>query len=175
VIKFNGFIKKENIMSFLSRNGLVPWRDDFISNVEHEINGMLDKVLSKDFFEGMKDSGFPIADAYSNENHLYIQFPVAGVHPSDLEVYEEDGKLVVKGFIEKRSEDFKHHLKEWKRGAFKRMFKLPDNVEGDPHARLENGILTVAYSLVKEQEPETGVKKIEIEVNDRYKKVAKDS
>jgi HSP20 family protein len=147
----------------MKNNPFGLWRDDFFSNVEHEINSVLDKVFSKDFFEGVKDSGFPIADIYISDGKLNIIFPVAGVDPKDINISEKDGKLTISGFLEKRSEDATYHLSEWKRGAFSRTFNLPDNVDGDPEASVKNGVLTVVYNLITDI-PTEETKEIKIKV-----------
>ena len=63
---------------------------------------------------------------------------------------------------EKRREDATHHLKEWKRGAFSRKFRLPENVTGNPEATLKNGTLTVTYEFDEPPSVEDEVKKIEV-------------
>lgn len=144
------------------RNGLSPWRDDIFSGFEHKMNQMLDKMFGEDFFSGIKDSGFPIADAYTADGKLHIEFPVPQVDADNMEVSEKDGILTVKGFVEKRREDATHHLKEWKRGAFSRQFRLPENVVGDPEATLKNGTLLVTYMLEQPPPKEEVSKRIEV-------------
>jgi len=149
----------------MNKNSLTDWFDsEVFNNIEHQLNHALNTVFGQDFFDGLKDSGFPVADAYTVDGYLNIVLPVAGVDPKNINISEKDEILTIEGYTEKRSQDANHHLKEWKRGKFVRRFNLPEGLEGEPDASLKNGVLTVKYKLA-EPEPEVADEPKNIKIN----------
>jgi len=71
----------------------------------------------------------PALDIYQDKNNLYVEIPLIGVDPKNLEI----SILTIQGKKEEKKEvKEKDYLrKEIKKGAFRRVVKLPIEVKGN--------------------------------------------
>ena len=75
----------------------------------------------------------PAMDIYQDKNNLYVEIPLIGVNPKNLEISIDDNILTIQGKKEEKKEiKEKDYLrKEIKKGAFRRVVKLPMEVKGN--------------------------------------------
>ncbi len=75
----------------------------------------------------------PAMDIYQDKNNLYVEIPLIGVDPKNLEISIDDNILTIQGKKEEKKEvKEKDYLrKEIKKGAFRRVVKLPIEVKGN--------------------------------------------
>jgi HSP20 family protein len=102
-------------------------------------------------------------DVYQTKSDFIVQAPVAGVKPEELDVYTENGMLVIKGerknIEEKEEKDYFYQECYW--GSFSRKVSLPEDVDSSKiKASLKKGILTIE---IPKKKTKKNVKKIDIE------------
>jgi len=118
----------------------------------------------KDFSNFDLDYGFtfsPRVDISEYEDKINFEVELAGVKKEDVKILLEDNVLTVSG--EKRDlsqdkKDIKVLRNERYFGNFKRVFRLPDNINADGiEAKFEDGILTISVpkAEVKSQKEKT--------------------
>lgn len=102
------------------------------------------------------NSNYPKWDVYSTDDSYRIQASVPGVNPEDLkvEIFTDDTTRYVR-LSGQMSEEHQERgatwqVKELKRGAFSRVDPLPDGLDGDPEARIKDGIVTLCWAKPKE-------------------------
>ncbi len=109
----------------------------------------LDKFFEdEDFFPviPMRRTDFPAVDIAEDEKNVYVEMPVAGVKPSDVEISVEDEVLTVKGKTEEEKEEKKKNYwkREIRKGEFERAVLLPSEVKAQQaKAEFKNGMLKV--------------------------------
>jgi len=109
----------------------------------------LDKFFEdEDFFPviPIRRGDFPAVDMSEDEKNVYVEMPVAGVKPSDVEIVVENEVLTVKGKTEEEKEEKKKNYwrKEIRKGEFERSVLLPSEVKADQaKAEFKNGMLKV--------------------------------
>lgn len=104
-----------------------------------------------------------IADVYEEGDNIVVEMPVAGVDAEKLDIFVEDGRLVVRGSVEEKKEvkEDRYWRKEIRRGAFERSVALPVEVTLDKaEATYEKGILKVVLPKSERVKP----KKVKIRV-----------
>jgi len=107
----------------------------------------------------------PVVDIYQDKNNLYVEMPLVGVKPNDVEISIEDNILTVQGKSEEKKEvKEKDYLrKEIRKGAFRRVVKLPVAVKGDKAvAESESGMLKITIPKIAKAIPKA--KRIPIRV-----------
>jgi len=127
----------------------------------------LDPFDEMDHWFDWTSRGFtPAVDVWQDENNVYVESPLAGVDPKDVEVSVENDILVIQGKSEKKTEvdEKNYYRKEVRSGAFHRAVALPASVKADNvSAEFENGILKV--SLPKEERVKP--KKVEVRIKEK--------
>jgi len=75
----------------------------------------------------------PAVDIYQDKNNLYVEIPLIGVNPNDVEISIDDNILTIQGKKQEKKEvKEKDYLrKEIKKGDFRRVIKLPVEVKGN--------------------------------------------
>ena len=75
----------------------------------------------------------PALDIYQDKNNLYVEIPLIGVDPKNVEISIDDNILTIQGKKEEKKEvKEKDYLrKEIKKGNFRRVVKLPVEVKGN--------------------------------------------
>lgn len=122
-------------------------------NVNSEDQGYLNTdLLEKQdkLWWNIEDEGQLSVDIYRQDNELIVKAPIAGINPSDLEVYFDNDLLTIRGRREphtahKRVEYF---YRECFWGGFSRSIILPIEVEKNAiNAFLKDGILTITMPI----------------------------
>lgn len=110
----------------------------------------------------------PAVDIYQDKNNVYVEIPLAGIKPENVEISIEDDVLTVQGKSEEKKEiKEKDYLrKEIRRGAFRRVIKLPVEVKGEKAtAEFESGLLKITIPKITKAAPKA--KRIPIKVKNR--------
>lgn len=107
----------------------------------------------------------PAVDVYQDKDNLYVEIPLTGIKPEDVEISIEENILNISGKSEEKKEvKEKDYLrKEIRRGGFKRVIKLPVKVQEDKAAaEIVSGLLKITIPKVAKALPKT--KKIPIKI-----------
>lgn len=106
-----------------------------------------------------KNVEFPPVNMHSNEDQLYLTVELPGINPEELIINALEDTLYIQGErkIPKGDEEKKeivYHRRERKNGKFKRVFKLPFNVERDKiEAKYKDGILEISLPRLEREKP----------------------
>ena len=78
----------------------------------------------------------PAVDIYQDKDNLYVEIPLVGVKPENVEVSIEDNILTISGKSEDKKEikEKDYIRKEIRQGEFRRVIKLPVEVKEDKAA-----------------------------------------
>jgi len=88
----------------------------------------------------------PAVDIYQDKNNLYVELPLIGIKPKDVQISIENNILNVSGESQEKKEiKSKDYLrKEIRRGSFRKVVKLPIDVRsGKASAETTEGILKI--------------------------------
>ncbi len=111
-----------------------------------------------------KGGGFvPAVDVWQDDQNVYVECPLAGIDPKDVDVSVENDVLSIQGKTEKKSEvdEKEYYRKEVRRGSFHRSVPLPAAVDSAKvKAEFKNGVLNVVLPKEEKVKP----KKIDIAV-----------
>ncbi len=101
-------------------------------------------------------------DVYETDEKLVVKARTAGVNKEDLDVSISDGILTISGTLSSGDDHdaTNWHIQECYWGEFSRTLALPVSVKEDEvEAVLKDGVLTVAFSKIKQEQ----AKKIQIQ------------
>lgn len=107
----------------------------------------------------------PMMDVYQDKNNLYVEIPLPGVKPENVNISIEDNVLSISGKMEEKKElkETDYLRREVRKGSFRRVVKLPVEVKGDKaSAEFSNGVLKIA--VPKAAKPAAPSKRIPIKV-----------
>ena len=122
-------------------------------------------VVSDDDTWQESEEDFPgqlAVDVYETDEKLIIKARTAGVNKEDLDVSISDGILTISGTLSSGDDSnaTNWHVQECYWGQFSRTLALPVTVKEDEvEAVLKDGVLTVAFNKVKQEQ----AKKIQIQ------------
>jgi len=137
-------------------------RDSFISTFDK----MFDEVARTSFpelyqnlgVEPFGKSSYPKVNVISDNDSVLIEAELAGYTKNDIDIAVQDGVLTVSGKASQHAEHTDkavYLLRELKRSAFSRSFKLGDQLDvSDIDAKFNNGLLTITIQKLA-KEPET--------------------
>jgi HSP20 family protein len=153
-----------------TRNGLVPRRVDLFSEFSKEFDRISNEMFGAPFFKGVnKHKGYPLVDAIKKDDKLVLQYTVPGVKKDDLSVDimdDPDGSLlVVSGKLSDSYvfDEDEYHIRELSRQDFRRIVRLPDNLEDEnPQIDLCDGLLIVSFSLKNKEQSSQKVRRLKI-------------
>ena len=97
----------------------------------------------------------PQIDIYEKDGKLFIEMPLAGFKPENIDIEVKDRQLRISGKIDEEEEEKKknYYRKEIKKGSFERVIPLPKEVDEDKgEAKIEDGLLRVFFPLKEEKE-----------------------
>jgi HSP20 family protein len=100
-------------------------------------------------------------DVYETEEKLVVKARTAGVNKEDLDVSISDGILTISGTLSSGDDSaaINWHIQECYWGEFSRTLALPVAVKEDEvEAVLKDGVLTIGFSKVKQEQ----AKKIQV-------------
>ncbi len=93
----------------------------------------------------------PAIDIYQDKINLYVEFPLIGIKPKNVNISIKNNVLTIEGKTEEKKETKeKDYLrKEIRQGSFRRMIKLPVEVKGDKaNAESIDGMLQITIPKV---------------------------
>ena len=100
----------------------------------------------------------PAVDVYEDKDNVFVEAPLAGVSPKDVEITIENDILTVRGETKKESEvdEKNYYRKEVRSGSFQRSVALPSHVLGDKaKAESHDGMLKITIPKAEEAKPKT--------------------
>lgn len=119
--------------------------------------GEMERIFSEFPVGGMQ--GFsPVIDVYQDKDNVYVETPLAGVNPNDVDITIENDVLSIKGEVRKESEldDKEYYRKEIRSGSFYRSIALPTHVVADKaEAVSKDGMLTITIPKAPEAKPKS--------------------
>lgn len=124
----------------------------------------IDEIFNEFFEISKKEVGkYPLTDIYvdKTDGATYIEVALAGFDKNDIDVYIENGELVIRGKHKLKDEEEKNRVylqRDIAKRAFERKYKLVTNIE-NINATFENGILRIKLVPLKK---ENLIQKIEI-------------
>jgi HSP20 family protein len=94
----------------------------------------------------LEDEGQLTVDVYQTPTEIFVESPIAGVAPEDIDVSITPETVTIKGRRERerevREEDYVYQECYW--GRFSRSVVLPTEVDADAaKASIKNGVLTI--------------------------------
>jgi len=105
----------------------------------------------------------PAVDVYEKDGKMFVETPLAGVSPEDVEISIENDNLVIRGKSERKREvdEKNYYRKEVRYGSFYRSIPLPVGVKGESaKAVSEGGMLKI--EIPKADEEKKKVIKVEV-------------
>lgn len=117
----------------------------------------MDKFINE-FTPSLTKGFMPAVDIYQDKDNVYIESPLAGVEPKDIEISIENDVLSMQGNMEKKTEvdEKDYYRKEVRSGSFYRAVSLPTHVVGEEaKANYEKGILKITIPKAPEAKPKT--------------------
>ena len=156
-------------MSNLQRfEQMVPFRDDFFFPIEQEFNKLFNEMFgNKSLLNAVKgSSGYPKLDIYTENDKFFVKAAVAGVNPEDIKVeISPENVLSISGKQEcVKKDDTQYFVTELRKSVFKREVVLPEYLQGEPTAEVQNGMLTLSWDLPKPVLEKPKTKSIEVRV-----------
>lgn len=146
---------------------IFPSRSQFFMPIEQVINKVYDEMLSDRSLGSMIKSktGYPKLDIYTVGEDWIIECSCPGMESDQISVEiipdEKTGSRLINiaGSSVNETKDAQYLVKELTKSSFKRTIRLPDNIKGEPEAKLNNGILKLTF---KNPTPKNEKKLIEI-------------
>ena len=133
-------------------NTLVPmgWRVGRLDNVWSDMDRMMGAVLGGESKEAVDWA--PRLDLSETDSHFEVHLDLPGVSEDHLEIEFHEGHLSISGErIEATDEDDRSwHRVERRRGSFRRVIRLGDEVEADGvEAEYTDGVLKIVAPKVE--------------------------
>lgn len=143
-------------------------RENFFAPFEQMINKVYDDIASDSGLQALRNysrsSHYPKLDVLTFDNRYVIEAAIPGVKPEDIKVeilpYEggqpSSKMLKISGKMSRDyqySNTIEYSVKELRRSFFERSMLLPDDLEGDPEAVIDNGILRMTWGMPKSMQP----------------------
>jgi len=91
-----------------------------------------------------------------NEDNYTLIAEVPGMTEKDIDLEIKDGRMTLKGQVEKSQEKEEKHyrMREFSRRSFERSFRIGEGVDQDHiSAKLDSGVLTVVLPKKEEAKP----------------------
>ena len=142
---------------------LIPSREEFIFPMQKEIDKLFDVLFGPKNLPSLLNSvkshsGYPRLDIIKTNDTYRIEAAVPGVESTDLKVEILPGDnserlLRISGRMSKDylySNDIDYRHRELTRSKFQRVVSLPNEIQGDPEAIIQNGMLTLTWKLMKD-------------------------
>lgn len=130
--------------------------DDVSDNVPVQEPAVQQQAPQQQEWEEESDVPGQLAvDVYETEEKLVVKARTPGVNKQDLDVSISDGILTISGTLSSGddSEATQWHVQECYWGEFSRTLALPVQVkEEEVEAMLKDGVLTVSFSKVKQEQ-----------------------
>lgn len=135
-------------------------RNGLLFPIEQQFDRFFNSFFEDFLTPNMRDvcratTGYPKVDATSTESEFILRAAVPGVTRDNLKVEIEDSTLTLSGEMndEYRHDEENSHIRELHKSRFSRTIQLPENVEGDPEAKLKDGILELKWKTREAPKP----------------------
>jgi HSP20 family protein len=146
---------------FSSTNVLTN-RDNFIGTFDKMFDDMTRNSFPELFehlgVEPFGKAAYPKVNVISNDTSVLIEAELAGYKKDEIDISVQDGVLTISGKASQSTEqtdNVVYLLRELKRSAFSRSFKVGDQLDAsDVDAKFNNGLLTITIQKLT-KEPET--------------------
>ena len=105
----------------------------------------------------------PAVDVYEDENNVFVETPLPGIDPENVNISIENDVLTIEGSQEKKTEvdEKNYYRKEVRSGSFHRAVALPATVKSeDASADYEKGVLKIVIPKEERAKP----KKVKVNV-----------
>ncbi len=145
---------------------MLSHRDDFLFPIESQFNKLFDQFFAPNKIkDSLKNSqGYPKMDVFENNESLVVKVALPGIKLDDISVeFDSSNKanpeVTISGKMSSNYEPSSksvYYVKELRQSAFRRTLALPNYVQTEPDATLEDGILTLKWKQpekLKEPEP----------------------
>ena len=136
-------------------------RDNFIGTFDKMFDDMTRNSFPELFehlgVEPFGKAAYPKVNVISNDNSVLIEAELAGYKKDEIDISVQDGVLTISGKASQsieQTDNAVYLLRELKRSAFSRSFKVGDQLDAsDVDAKFNNGLLTITIQkLIKEPE-----------------------
>lgn len=139
---------------------LIPSREDVWFPLQRELDKLFDTMFDSKRLPSLLNSvkahsGYPKLDVLVTDGRYRVEVAVPGVNSEDLKVEilpgsEGERCLRISGRMSKDylySNDTTYHYRELTRSKFQRVVSIPSEIQGDPEAIVQNGMLTLTWEL----------------------------
>ncbi len=113
------------------------------------------------FFPALKVNEAPV-DIYEKDGKVYVEMPLSGYKPEDINIEAEENRLKISGKVEKKEKEQgkNYYRREIRKGSFEKLITLPAGIDAEQgEAEFEDGLLKIAFPLRQEEKK---VKKIKV-------------
>ena len=127
----------------------------------------LDKLLEKSLTSwpgGISTGVFPLTNITEDKEALYLRAELPGMKANDLDISITGNSISISGKreIPAEEENAKYHRREREAGSFRRMIKLPVQIDTKQvNAKSVNGVLTIVMPKAENAKP----KRIEVKAS----------
>ena len=142
---------------------------EFLTPFDRLFDDMINDIMpsfSRDFGEDFFTKGsYPKVNVINYDDSIRIEAAIPGMDKSDINVELADGVLIIQGNSNQNMNisDDQYVKREIKKSAFKRSFKLNDNLDIDRiSAEFDKGILTLGIPKIVPDNAKPVTRKIEI-------------
>lgn len=135
-----------------------PWVDEFDKHINRAFEYAFNPSSISTVKNGIKNnSGYPKIDSYYVDDKYVIEAAVPGLSENDISVEVKDeinenktSKYIkISGEKIQTNENVNFNRKELKKSSFSRLELLPEDIEGDPEAKVKDGLLTLVWNVRK--------------------------
>ena len=99
---------------------------------------------------------FPLMNITEDKNNFYLRAELPGIKASDVDISITGNSISISGTrtIATEGEKVKYHRREREAGSFRRMLKLPAEIDtGKVEAKSSDGVLTVVLPKAESKKP----------------------
>ena len=139
------------------RHTLIPWQERLprpFSRIEEEMESLMGRFLDPEDGWWTRTEGFtPRSNLVELEGAFEVTVDLPGMKPEDFNIELKDGNLWISGETnqEKEEKGKTFHRVERHQGEFRRMFRLPGNVDEDGiAAEYKDGVLKITVPKTEE-------------------------
>ena len=115
----------------------------------------MNRLFSSSFVgRGRPAAGFPLVNAYANEDGLALTAELPGVRAEDLDISVFRETLTIRGRRQGPEEAKSHHRRERLQGEFVRTINLPFQVDPERvEANMQDGLLRLSLHRPEKDKP----------------------
>lgn len=141
-----------SMLPFSRDEFLTPF-DSFFDSVVNQIYPSFSREVGVEFFG---NNSYPKVDVIDHDNKITIEAEIPGLNKEEVSVDLEENVLTISGLKHSHHEDTstRYIRRELKRSAFKRSFKLGENLDlKKVGADFQNGVLLVSVPKTAPAKP----------------------